>query len=190
MALFPGGSKADLDSQRTSPIMFAELKEIELCPVRAFVDWLKAREIERDGNGLRGNPTARVFPAFRKNSKLETGLFSRKVKDMERSWPQKLVEYRAHSGRFSITTLAMFSKDNNGNRLIEDTLLEHQLTWTRDSKVLANYMGHNASLVKGGFLQKMKDLRDQDNDQKIDEEAVKTFASKNLNDDFLTSLNF
>ena len=109
---------------------------------------------------------------------------------MEKAWPKDLVEYRAHAGRFSITTLAMFSKDNNGNRLIEDTLLEHQLTWTRDSKVLANYMGHNASLVRGGFLQKIKDLRDQDDDKKIDETAVKTFASKNLNDTFLTSLNF
>ena len=51
-------------------------------------------------------------------------------------------------------------------------------------------MGHNASLVRGGFLQKMKDLRDSDGDREIDEEAVKTFASKNLNDSFLTSLNF
>lgn len=47
VALFPGGSKADLDSQRTSPIMFAELNEPEVCPVRAFVDWLQAREIKR-----------------------------------------------------------------------------------------------------------------------------------------------
>ena len=74
--------------------------------------------------------------------------------------------------------------------MIEDTLLEHQLTWTRDSKVLANYLGHNASLAKGGFLQKMKDLRDEDGGKKIDEEAVKTFSSKNLDDSFLASLNF
>ena len=47
VALFPGGSKADLDSQRTSPIMFAELKEKDICPVRAFVDWLQNREIQR-----------------------------------------------------------------------------------------------------------------------------------------------
>ena len=56
--------------------------------------------------------------------------------------------------------------------------------------MLANYMGHNASLVKGGFLQKMKDLRDSDGGKRIDEDAVKTFASKNLNDSFLSSLNF
>ena len=47
VALFPGGSKADLDSQRTSPIMFAELKEVEVCPVRAFVAWLQTRDIKR-----------------------------------------------------------------------------------------------------------------------------------------------
>lgn len=144
----------------------------------------------RNGNGLVGDPKARVFPQFRKNNKVETGLFSKKVKAMEKSWPKDLVKYRAHSGRFSITTLAMFSKDSQGNRLIEDTLLEHQLTWTRDSKVLANYMGHNASLVRGGFLHKMKDLRDEDGGKKIDETAVKTFASKQLDDSFLTSLNY
>ena len=70
----------------------------------------------RQGNLLVGEPTARLFPAFKKNSRLETGLFSRKVKDMEKSWPKDLVKYRAHAGRFSITTLSMFSKDNNGNR--------------------------------------------------------------------------
>ena len=63
-----------------------------------------------------GDPTARIFPQFKKKLKVETGLFSRKVKDMEKSWPKKLTEYRAHVGRFSITTLAMFSKDNNGSR--------------------------------------------------------------------------
>ena len=56
--------------------------------------------------------------------------------------------------------------------------------------MLANYMGHNASLAKGGFLQKMKDLREKGDGSKIDEEAVKTFASKTLNDAFLSSLNF
>ena len=70
----------------------------------------------RKNNGLVGDPSARIFPQFASNKRMETGLFSRKVKAMERSWPEKLVEYRAHVGRFSITTLAMFSKDNNGSR--------------------------------------------------------------------------
>ena len=47
VALFPGGSKADSDSQRTSPILFAQLKEQSVCPVRAFVQWLQFRDIKR-----------------------------------------------------------------------------------------------------------------------------------------------
>ena len=66
--------------------------------------------------------------------------------------------------------------------------MEHQLSWTRNSKVLANYMGHNASLANNGFLQKIKDLRESNDDGKIDENAVKTFSTKNLDDTFLKSL--
>ena len=72
--------------------------------------------------------------------------------------------------------------------MIELPLLEHQLSWTRNSKVLANYMGHNASLAKNGFLQKIKDLRESNEDSLIDENAVKTFSTKNLDDTFLKSL--
>ena len=116
VALFPGGSKSDLQSQRTSPIMFAQIKDEQICPMRAFIDWLKIRGIKRDGNGLLGSPSDFLFPVFGKNALLQTGLFSRKVKEMEKKSGKSLVPYRAHVGRFSITTLAMFAKDNKGDR--------------------------------------------------------------------------
>ena len=190
VALFPGGSKADLESQRTSPITFGQLEDPELCPVTAFIKWLKLRGISRAGNGLIGEKTDRIFPLFRKKSLLSTSLFSRKVQQMERKWDGNLPHFKAHTGRFTITTLSVFAKDDNGKDMIGMELLEHQLSWVRGTKVLPNYMGHASILAQEGFLDKITDIRENDREGDINEQAVQAFWSKRLDTTFLHTMEF
>ena len=190
VALFPGGSKTDPKNQRTSPITFGELQNEKLCPVRAFVQWLKLRKIVREGNILTGAPGDRIFPQFKSGKLIQTGLLSRKIKKMEEKFGRNLPKFKAHTGRHTITTLALFSKDEDGQDLISSELLEHQLSWCRNTQVLPNYLGHDAVLAKNGFLDKISRIRNQDKEKQIDTKAVKAFWSNKLKPDLFEKLQY
>ena len=190
VALFPGGSKTDFDNQRTSPITFGQLPDKSICPVTCFIEWVKYMGWRRKENALVGNASDFIFPMFKGNKKLATNSFSKKVQKMETKWAGDLPHFQAHVGRFTITTLAMFGKDKDGSQLISTDLLEHQLSWVRQTRVLPNYMGHNSVLAKNGFLDLISKVRKEGLDEKIDEKAVKTFWSNNLDETLLTNLEF
>ena len=80
--------------------------------------------------------------------------------------------FKAHAARFTITTLALFGRKDDNSPPIAPALLEHQMHWVRNSAVLPNYMGHNASFVKNGFFDQIQTLRNSGGDKNIDEEAI------------------
>ena len=190
VALFPGGSKTDPKNQRTSPITFGELQNGKLCPVRAFIEWLKLKNLKRSGNVLDADPSARIFSQKGSNKLVQTGLLSRKIQDMEKKYGGNLPRFKAHTGRHTITTLALFSKDENGQDLISSELLEHQLSWCRNTQVLPNYLGHDAVLAKNGFLDKISEIRNKERETQIDTDAVKAFWSNKLNTDLFQKLEY
>ena len=178
IALFPGGSKTDPLNQRTSPIMFGELPDKTLCPVQAFLKWLKIRRLERKDNKLDGNPSEFLFPLFSVDKKVQTGQFTRLVKKWEELFSGQLPKYKAHVGRFTITILSIFAADDKGERKITPLTLEHQMSWTRNTKVLPNYMGHNSVCAKGGFFDTISEIRKSGIETSINENAVKAFNKK------------
>ena len=182
VALFPGGSKTDPLNQRTSPIMFGELPDKTICPYEAFSNWLTIRGTSKIGEKLEGNPSNFLFPLYSTNKKVQTGHFTRLVKKWEEKYSGKLPKYKAHVGRFTITTLSMFAKDENGEGKINPLTLEHQMSWTRNTKVLPNYMGHNSVCAKGGFFDTISEIRRSGLEKSINEDAVKIFTAKKLND--------
>lgn len=190
VAMFPGGSKTDLKNQRTSPITFGELKDSDLCPVTAFIKWLKLRGIKREGNKLIGKSSDRIFPQFRNNKLVPTGSLSKKIQDMEAKFGSNLPKFKAHTGRHTITTLALFSKDDSGKEMISVELLEHQLSWCRNTQVLPNYLGHDSVLAKDGFLDKITKFRNEEREKKLNTSAIKTFWSNTLDETLLTRLDF
>ena len=121
---------------------------------------------------------------------MATNSFSKKVQKMESKWAGDLPRFQAHVGRFTITTLAMFGKDKDGSQLISTDLLEHQLSWVRQTKVLPNYMGHNSVLAKNGFFDLISKVRKEGLDEQINEKAIKTFWTNNLDEALLTNLNY
>ena len=142
---------------------------------------MKIRGLERVENKLKGAPAEFLFPLFSANKKIQTGHFTRVVKNLEKRFKNKLPKFRAHTGRFTITTLALFAKDNSGEKLIQPLTLEHQLSWVRNTSVLPGYMGHNSTCVKGGFFDTISKIRKDGLESSIDEEAAKTFSSKKFN---------
>ena len=180
VALYPGGSKTDPLNQRTSPIVFGELPEEEICPVRAFLRWLKIRGADRKDNKLNGSPSGFLFPLFSADKKIQTGHFTKVVRNLERKFGSKLPKFKAHTGRFTITTLALFAKNDKGDKMIQPLTLEHQLSWVRNTAVLPGYMGHNSTCVKGGFFDTITQIRKEGMETSIDENAVKTFSTRNF----------
>ena len=86
--------------------------------------------------------------------------------------------FKAHTARFTITTLALFGQKEDNAPLIAPALLEHQMHWVRNSSVLPNYMGHNVSFVKNGFFDHIQTLRNTGADKNIDEAAIVDFNLK------------
>ena len=82
---------------------------------------------------------------------METSLFTKKVQLMEKKSEANLPKYNAHSGRVTITALALFAKDGQDRPLIDKAILEHQFHWKRNTATLSNYLGHNSTFAKGGF---------------------------------------
>ena len=188
VALYPGGSKTDPLNQRTSPIVFGALPDEDICPVKAFLFWLNIRGVKREGDKLNGPPSAFLFPLFSQDKKVQTGHFTRLVKNIESKFGDQLPKFRAHTGRFTITTLALFAKNEKGDKLIQPLTLEHQLSWVRNTSVLPGYMGHNSTCAKGGFFDTISQIRQQGLEGSINEEAVKTFSSANFNANVFDSL--
>ena len=176
----PGGSKTDFASQKTTCIAFSELSDKELCPVLAFSRWLDFRGLRVQNAKIDAPFTKKLFPAFGTNNVLETSLFTKKVQSMEKRGQQRLPKFNAHTGRVTITTLALFSKDEQGRPLIAPELLEHQLHWQRGTEVLSNYLGHNATFAEGGFHSKISEIRAKNFEGKMGENLVKDFTTGNI----------
>ena len=182
IAFFPGGSKTDPLNQRTSPILFGELPDKDLCPVKAFLDWMKVCRLQRSGNKLIGKASEFIFPLYSSNKKVQTGHFTKLVKKWEQKFAGQLPKYKAHVGRFTITTLSLFATDEKGDRKINPLTLEHQMSWARDTKVLPNYMGHNSVCAKGGFFDTISKIRTSGMETSINERAVKIFSDTNFDE--------
>ena len=188
IALYPGGSKTDPLNQRTSPIVFGELPEKEICPIKAFLRWMKIRGVDRKDNKLVGPPSDFLFPLFSSNRKVQTGHFTKMVKNLEKKFSNSLPKFKAHTGRFTITTLSLFAKDDKGEKLIQPLTLEHQLSWVRNTAVLPGYMGFNSTCVKGGFFDTISRIRTEGLEESINEKAAKTFSAKNFNSSIFDNL--
>jgi len=92
----------------------------------------------------------------------------------------------------SVTCVAMMATDEDGKQKIPTDKLEHNQRWERNTKVLQQYMASHVSWCKNGFTQKMVEIRDNKEDQKIDEEAVgalnlRKFPESNSFSEFLDS---
>ena len=182
VVMYPGGSKTDPTNQRTTPIVFGALPDKQICPIKAFDEWLKCVRLQKFGSGLKGRPSDPVFPLFSSNKRISTSHFTQLVKKMESTWSEKLPEFQAHVGRCTITTLALFAKDEKGTRLIDPLTLEHQLSWVRNTQVLPNYMGHKAVCASGGFFDSMTEIRTQRLEESVNEEAIKTLHKSCVSD--------
>ena len=180
VTMSPGGSKTDFASQRTTCIAFSELPDEELCPVKAFAKWLHFRGLKVENAKIVGPYTKKLFPAYETNNILETSLFTKKVQGMEKRGQQRLPKFNAHTGRVTITTLALFAKDEQGQPLIAPELIEHQLHWQRGTQVLSNYLGHNATFAEGSFHSHMSNMRSNNFEGKMGEKLVKDFTTGNI----------
>ena len=184
-ALTPGGSKTDPSAQRATPIMIGQLEEAKICPFRALMAWISEhRKWDVEQDHIKASDHILLFPVKGTNKLLNTGLLTRKIQEMEKeaakTTPHRLPKYNAHSGRVTIATLAHFAKDQQGQAYITPELLEHQLRWKRGTQVLSNYLGQNAAAVKGAFLDKIKEIRDEAREDTIDEEAAKSFSTDSV----------
>ena len=192
IAIHSVGSKSDMANQRSSPIVFGQLTDTFLCPVTRFVDWLTLRGISVHQQGLDTLPNTIIFPQWHSswNKRLDftmkpkkviaTSEFSRVIRSLEQAYMGRSPRFKAHSGRFTITTLALFGRDQQDQKLIAPELLEHQMHWIRNTSTLANYMGHNASFVKGGFYDKIHHIRNNDLEAKIDEQSIVDFNTNTV----------
>ena len=176
VTFFPGGSKTDFAGQRTTCIAFSQLADEELCPVKSFFRWLKFRGLNLKNGMIDGPFTKRVFPVYKSNRLLETSFFTKKVQNMEKKGQANLPKFNAHTGRVTITTLSLFSKDNDGRPMVTLDLLEHQNHWQRGTATVSNYLGHNSTFAEGGFHDQMAKIRSEGLEGKIDEQAVRNFA--------------
>ena len=104
-------------------------------------------------------------------------LHTKKVNKFETS-QGRTKRFKAHTGRFTVTTLALFGQCEETSLPIAPELVEHQMHWTRGSSVLPNYMGHNVTFVKNGFFDKIKNLRDYGGDTNIDEQSITAYNLK------------
>ena len=184
VALFPGGSKTDLGGQKTTAMAFSELPHSQLCPLRAFFEWLKFQKFEIEEARLAGDPLRKLFPVFNSNKLLCTSLFTTKVQNMEKRSQANLPKFNAHSGRVTITALALFAKDDHNKPVISKALLEHQYHWKRNTETLSNYLGHNSTFAKGGFFHQIHKIRTEGQDV-IDEPSIKGFQMGEIDSDFL-----
>ena len=185
VALSPGGSKTDLGGQKTTAMAFAGLEGSQLCPLKAFFKWLKFRGFEIEGAGLKGDPLKKLFPVFNNNKLLCTSLFTTKVQNMERKSQMRLPKYNAHSGRVTITALALFAKDDNNRPIINKALLEHQYHWKRNTETLSNYLGHNSTFAKGSFFSQIHKIRSKSNEDPVDEPSIRGFQMGSVDEDLL-----
>ena len=176
VTFFPGGSKTDFAGQRTTCIAFSQLVDEELCPVKSFFRWLKFRNLEINNGSIVGPFTKRLFPVFKSNRLLDTSFFTKKVQNMEKRGQTKLPKFNAHTGRVTITTLSLFSKDAEGKPMVTLDLLEHQNHWQRGTTTVSNYLGHNSTFAAGGFHDQIAKIRSEGLEGNIDEKAVRNFA--------------
>ena len=188
VALSPGGSKTDFASQRTTCIAFSQLADESLCPVRAFFKWLKFRDLTVTENKINGPFTRKLFPVYKTNKTLDTSLFTRKVQNLEKKGQRHLPKFNAHTGRVTITTLSLFSKNEEGRPMIALELLEHQNHWQRGTATLSNYLGHNSTFAEGGFHDQMSKIRSKQLEHKIDEKAIRNFSMGQVDVEKVTSL--
>jgi len=177
IAIHSVGSKSDLANQRSSPIIFGTIdSNLSICPVTRFIQWLRFRQIDYKNGLLQTTAGRKLFPLFSNNTKvIKTNSFTKEIRKLEKKYLRIQPRFKAHVGRFTITTLALFGKDSTGKRLIEPELLEHQMHWVRNTATLSNYLGHNASFVKGSFYHQMDKLRNEDVDTNIDEKSITDF---------------
>ena len=186
VALSPGGSKTDLGGQKTTAMAFSALPDTRLCPLKAFFGWLKFRGLEIEGSKIKGDPLVKLFPVFGHNKLLCTSLFTTKVQNMERKSQANLPKYNAHSGRVTITALALFAKDKQERPLINKALLEHQFHWKRGTETLSNYLGHNSTFAKGSFFNQIHKIRSEPNEDLVDEPSIRGFQMGDIDEDLLS----
>lgn len=184
-ALTPGGSKTDPSAQRATPIMIGQLEEERICPFRALMYWItQFQSWEVELQNIKAPDYCLLFPVKDTNRLVPTGLLTRKIQEMEKqvakTAPNRLPKYNAHSGRVTIATLAHFAKDSKGQAYVSPELLEHQLRWKRGTQVLSNYLGQNAAAVKGAFLDKIREIRNEEREESVDEDAAKTFSTNTV----------
>ena len=182
VAIHSTGTKSDLANQRSSPIIFGELDQTDIDPTRTFMQWLQFRNWQVQPDGIQAPKNALLFPSFKDDKvKLPTAIFTREIRDLEiKSRPDAIPRFKAHSGRFTITTLALFGKDSKDQPLISPLMLEHQLHWVRNTSTLSNYLGHNASFVKGGFYNQIQKMRNEGADTKLDEQSITAFNLRHI----------
>ena len=188
VTFFPGGSKTDFAGQRTTCIVFSQVTEEELCPVKSFFRWLKFRELTIMDGKIVGPFTKRLFPVFKSNKLLDTSFFTKKVQNMEKRGQKNLPKFNAHTGRVTITTLSLFSKDEEGRPMIALELLEHQNHWQRGTATVSNYLGHNSAFAEGGFHDQIAKIRSDKLEGNINEGAVRNFALGELDHQQVLSL--
>ena len=176
VTLSPGGSKTDFASQKTTCIAFSQLADEDLCPVNAFFRWLKFRGLSIVDGKLEGTFTKRLFPIFNSNKLLDTSFFTKKVQSLEKRGQQNLPKFNAHTGRVTITTLSLFSKDEEGRPLVAPEILEHQNHWQRGTSTLSNYLGHNSTFADGSFHSQIAKIRSEKLEQRINESAIRDFS--------------
>ena len=176
VTMAPGGSKTDFANQKTTCIAFSELKDEELCPVKAFFRWLHFRDLKIEDGEIKAPFTKRLFAMYKTNKILCTSLFTKKVQAMEKKGQNNLPKFNAHTGRVTVTTLALFSKNDEGRPLIAPEILEHQYHWQRNTQTLSNYLGFNSTFAEGGFHSQILKVREQGLENLINEDAVKRFS--------------
>ena len=105
---------------------------------------------------------------------------------MERKSQANLPKYNAHSGRVTITALALFAKDKQERPLINKALLEHQFHWKRGTETLSNYLGHNSTFAKGSFFNQIHKIRSEPDEDLVDEPSIKGFQMGDIDEDLLS----
>ena len=86
-------------------------------------------------------------------------------------------KYQSHIGRMTVTCVAMMAKDEQGHKLIDTEILEHNQRWKRGTPVLPQYMAANVSWASQGFMNQMVKIRDQGAEHMIDEKAILNMES-------------
>lgn len=74
--------------------------------------------------------------------------------------------------------MALFSKDSQDQKLISPEILEHQMRWKPGTGTMANYMGHNVSVLNGSFFDSIAKIRNEQIDKKTGQDRVPNYIQK------------